>query len=213
MSNSGELTINNPAIGETVTDGTIMWTVSKDLSLSGGIIKGQFYTANSYDFVDIMAGPKGTYSGASLHLLGKDFGKGYDGFFQLSAIDSPINIIKLEGGPDRSLTWANNDLAGSAIAAKNLATNGYIKYASELLIQWGRLFIPVNTNNANNILPISFNSKAIGVGNIAYVDGNESSTVRAINIDVLFNNKTIKTVLESVEHTGDVYVNYITIGY
>ena len=77
MSNSGELTINNPTIGGTVTDGTVVWTVSKDLSLSGGIIKGQFYTSNSYDFVDIMAGPKGTYSGASLHLLGKDFGKGY----------------------------------------------------------------------------------------------------------------------------------------
>ena len=136
MSNSGELTINNPTIGGTVTDGTVMWTVSKDLSLSGGIIKGQFYTANSYDFVDIMAGPKGTYSGASLHLLGKDFGKSYDGFFQLSAIDSPTNIIKLEGGPDKSLTWANNDLAGSAIIAKSLGTNGYIKYASGLIVQW-----------------------------------------------------------------------------
>ena len=136
------------------------------------------------------------------------------GGFDLSTdLGNNIGNYKLKGRTNGSLTWNNNDLAGAAIAVKNLATNGYIKYASELLIQWGRIFIPVNTNNANNILPISFNSKAIGVGNIAYVDGNESSTVRAINIDVLFNNKTIKTVLESVEHTGDVYVNYITIGY
>ena len=148
-------------------------------------------------------------------MLGKDFGHSYDGFFQLSAIDSPTNIIKLEGGPDGSLTWANNDLAGSAIQKKSFGTNNsYIVYASKLIIQWGRIFIPVNTNSAISTLPISFNSMVVSVGNVNYVDNSISATVRAVNINVPANDMSfVKTVLESVEAAGDVYVNYIAIGY
>lgn len=36
-----------------------------------------------------------------------------------------------------TLKHENNDLAGSAIVAESLGTNGYIKYASGLIIQWG----------------------------------------------------------------------------
>lgn len=49
------------------------------------------------------------------------------------------NYLPLTGGAltGNALTWNGNDLAGSAIVAKSLVPNGYIKYASGLLFQWG----------------------------------------------------------------------------
>ena len=48
------------------------------------------------------------------------------------------NYLPLTGGAlaGNSLTWNNNDIAGSAIVAKSLGDNGYVKYASGLIIQW-----------------------------------------------------------------------------
>lgn len=43
------------------------------------------------------------------------------------------------GFSDGRLLWNDNDLAGSAIVAKSLDANGYIKYASGLIMQWGKL--------------------------------------------------------------------------
>ena len=57
------------------------------------------------------------------------------GNFYLCARNS-TEIIKLEGKPNKSLTWNNNDLAGTAIVSKTLAVNGYIQFASGLMIQW-----------------------------------------------------------------------------
>jgi hypothetical protein len=54
-----------------------------------------------------------------------------------------------------ALTFNGNDLAGSAIVAQSLGKNGYIKYASGLIMQWGG----VNVSNKNDIsisYPISF---------------------------------------------------------
>ena len=40
------------------------------------------------------------------------------------------------GYSDGTLTWNDNDLAGNAIVEKLITTNGYIKYANGLIIQW-----------------------------------------------------------------------------
>jgi hypothetical protein len=78
MTSSSDLTINSPSIGGTVSDGTVVWTVNRDLPLIGG----------------------GALTGTNL-------------------------------------TWNANDLGGSAIVAKSIGTNGYVKYASGLIVQWG----------------------------------------------------------------------------
>lgn len=54
-----------------------------------------------------------------------------------------------------TLKHGNNDLAGSAIVAKSLGTNGYIKFASGLTIQWGRL---EGTTLQTITMPITFHA-------------------------------------------------------
>ena len=49
-----------------------------------------------------------------------------------------------------------NDLAGSAIVAKSLDASGYVKYASGLIIQWGRFFSTTSRNGSTVNYPISF---------------------------------------------------------
>ena len=44
--------------------------------------------------------------------------------------------MELVGYSDGTLKWNNNDLAGNAIIEKLITTNGYIKYANGLIIQW-----------------------------------------------------------------------------
>jgi hypothetical protein len=51
-----------------------------------------------------------------------------------------------------SLKWNANDLGGSAIVAKSLGANGYIKYASGLIIQWGGISI-----NGEGVLTLNVN--------------------------------------------------------
>ena len=163
----------------------------------------------------ITGGPDESAAGR-LALFDKDVVGSLSGAFYLNSYNKDTNArYFLTGTNDGALTWNGHDLAGSAIQEKSFGTNnGYIVYASKLIIQWGRIFIPVNTNSAISTLPISFNSMVVSVGNVNYVDNSISATVRAININVSVNNMSfVKAVLESVEAAGDVYVNYIAIGY
>lgn len=88
-------------------------------------------------------GGQGAYVGGYLQLFSKN-NQALPGGFQLSAINDTEggghNIDTLRGEPDGSLTWIINgtltDLAGSAIVGKSVNENGYITYASGLIIQW-----------------------------------------------------------------------------
>ena len=79
------------------------------------------------------------------------------------------NYLPLAGGAltGNALTWNGNDLAGSAIVAKSLKPNGYIKYASGLVIQWGAYYFPLSAQIAKGELecmfPISFSKKTLNV--------------------------------------------------
>ena len=57
-----------------------------------------------------------------------------------------------------TLKHGGNDLAGSAIVAKSIGEwgIGYIKYASGLIIQWGRFFSSTSPNGSTVNYPISF---------------------------------------------------------
>ena len=145
---SGDLSISSPSIGGTVSDGTMVWTVSSDLRLSGGTMTGPLTLTNTNDSLTINGSTIqngvdtrsfSIYStGAYLGLFPKNYRSNTDkGAFILGANDGNNINYALMGRIDGSLNWHGNDLAGSAIVAKSIGTNGYIKYASVLILQWG----------------------------------------------------------------------------
>ena len=148
--------IPTSTIGNTISDGTVIWTIMKNLSMNGGKVPNGFVITNkSNTGVEIHSGSV-YYNGAHLALYGKD-GYIYDdiGKFKLCAANGDDFYTKrLIGSTDGSLIWNFNDLAGAAIQVKSLGTNSYIKYASGLIVQWG-----ANTlaeTNATITFPISF---------------------------------------------------------
>ena len=137
-SGSSELTISSPSIGGTVSDGTVVWTVMKNLPLSGGAMIGNNILKTSDNSELLIGGASAWYNGAHIILKGKDINEENKGVFTLVAALSQNNTKLLQGHPDGRLSWANNDLAGSAIVAKSINKNGYIEFASGLIIQWFR---------------------------------------------------------------------------
>ena len=83
----------------------------------------------------ILCGGSSLYNGAHLELYGKDFSAA-NGAFKLTTIRADGGSINLFGNGSGGLWWMGNDLAGAAIVAKNLAENGYIKFANGLILQW-----------------------------------------------------------------------------
>jgi len=155
-SGSGDLSISSPSIGGTVSDGTVTWKISKDLSLSGGDMIGRIIgrSVNNSDLYIMGGNTSGGITGATLVLAGKDRTADSGDFF-LQAYNKETSTIKqLHGMGTGELGWAGNDLAGSAIVAKSLGANGYIKYASGLILQWGEENVVQNTLQKIN-LPIT----------------------------------------------------------
>ena len=132
---SGALTIGTTTMGTTVSDGTVTWTISKDLSVFGGQLLGIGIQRNVNDSFLRLNGGINSGSGAFLQLNGKDEPTN-PCMFDLMAADGVSTTTRLRGFPNGNLTWNGNDLAGSAIVAKSLSANGYIKYASGLIIAW-----------------------------------------------------------------------------
>ena len=124
----------------------------------------------------------GTDSGdcGSLSLIGKDVNSDYAGGFFLSCgKDSPETYKYLIGLPNGHLSWGSgypgNDLAGSAIVAKSLGTNGYIKYAGGLIMQWGE-WSTTNGASQNIDYPISFASKVFFAAAEVFDNGTPSQS-------------------------------------
>lgn len=155
ITGSGALTISGTGIGTTVTDGTVVWMISKSLSVMGEAMHGTTINRNVNTSNLQLIGGHEAANGAGLTLYGSDWGDSSDGAFNLKAVKSS-NSYNLKGFPNGNLQWEGNDLAGSAIVAKSLGQNGYIKYASGLIMQWGRILIA--TSSTQITLPVSFSN-------------------------------------------------------
>ena len=182
------------------------------LPISGGIMTN----SSGFNYTQIttndngglvLRGGTGYRKGALLALFGKDNTNA--GRFMLSA-DNGTNVVDLIGQADASLIWAGNDLGGSAIVAKSLTGNGYIKYASGLIMQWGRIVLNANVTTNTETLPLSFSTIASIVGSVNYTGG--TSQVRAVNINI-HGNSSVTAVMNSGISDGAVSVLYIAIGY
>lgn len=96
-----------------------------------------------------------------------------------------------------TLKHGGNDLAGSAIVAKLLAQNGYIKYANGLLIQWGRLILISGTASAGTTAEITFPLSFYNEYSYAFMamPAINSGAINITTVDKMGNNKiTIKTL-------------------
>jgi hypothetical protein len=119
----------------------------------------------------------GTSSSGNLTISSPSIGGTVSDGTVVWTINSSLHLIGGGALTGSALTINGNDIAGSAIVAKSLGTNGYIKYASGLILQWGQASIET-ANTATRIeLPINFsaNDKYSVVANV--LRGNGSNTV------------------------------------
>ena len=130
-SSSSDLAISSLSIGSTVTDGTVVWTVRIPFNTNGGPLTGTIINRINDDGLLILSGENSLSLGTKLEL----YGRNATPRFNLQAADRTTGV-SLIGKPDKTLTWDGNDLGGAAIVAQNLVSNGYIKFACGLLIQW-----------------------------------------------------------------------------
>lgn len=161
ISDSGDLTISSIAVGGTVTDGTVVWTIQRS------------YIVKNYSFVaSLNFGTSGkskiTMCGSHPNTEGKpptDYAN------VLSFWEEDIGNYQIACGSngDTYTRTYNTTLASwfswrqqEAIVAKSLGANGYIKYASGLIVQWGDGAY-IGTSKTNVIFPISFTQQDYSV--------------------------------------------------
>ena len=203
-SGSGTLTITSPAIGNTITDGDVTWKIGMPLSLNGGIMTGSILHTGS-EWFNIYGGQSSSVPSGIIQ-LGSATSNGRINFISKSA-DSTAEFLMY---PDGTLKHNNNDLAGSAIVAKLLGQNGYVKYASGLIAQWG-MGTFLNGNNSCEIsFPISFTSS-----NVSVIANGAQSVPFAISVDdaTLISSNNSKVTLYRDDTNIDRRIRWFAIGY
>lgn len=173
------------------------------LPLTGGVFKGESIIRNVDDDRLMLFGGASFDKGALLQLHGVDFSGNDNGAFLMYTGKVNDNRGLLRGTPDGGLTWNYKDLGSSAIVAKSMGTNGYVKYASGLIIQWG--YNSTSSKTKTVTLPIAF------------ADGNQIYRPQITAIDKnnsfwLIDNSRTKTSF-TVNSEIDGYFNWLAIGY
>ena len=177
---SGELTITSPTVGGTVSDGTVTWTVRKNAStqdltaylpLSGGAMTGEAIRRNINNQLLRLLGATGWAHGGFVELYGEDYASdpSLAGKFVLGA-QANNEGSRLFGSPAGVLTWNGNSLDKSAVVAESLGTNGYRKYASGLIEQWGRISCESGTDQIIFSFPIMFPTAVSSILAVQYSD-------------------------------------------
>jgi len=197
--------------GQTITDGTVVWTVRKCFPTSGGTMNGnitmpsngRIFMADNTSTLQLWAGPQ-HYTGGSLLLKGRSASENA-GMTSLRAYLDESNDSILNCYPDGRLTWDTNDLGGSAIVAKLLSGNGYVKRASGEIIQWGRE--DSVTMSGTITYPISFKNTIRVVATI-FCDGTAASGVVSIS---QFTTTNFTWHLTSSSHMRGIV--WVAIGY
>ena len=191
---SGNLTVN----------GTINGTAS-----SAGVNIGNFNITqniiqkNSSDSYLELKGDIDDSTGARLILFSTGYSADSNRSGSFELISKSINSqYRLQGRPDGTLYWNGNDLAGSAIVAKSLGTNGYIKYASGLIMQWGRALIAISSTQIT--FPVSFSNTNYIIICTPYRESGEMPVVvtRDYATGLCYGQASIET-----------YIRWLAIGY
>lgn len=184
------------------------------LPLAGGAMTGAITapSANAMHSGDdsseiTLWGGAGIYSGGSMVLYGRTRTDGFKGVAQLRAMieGASKNLLCY---PDGRMTWGENDLAGSAIVAKNLSPNGYVKRASGEIIQWGTTGVPRNATEVTVSFPISFSTSYRIV-----VTSNFNGHPTAVDIDDNGTTLQTKKIVIGTPYDSVCAIHWIAIGY
>ena len=106
-----------------------------------------------------------------------------------------------------TLKHGNNDLAGAAIVAKSLNENGYIKYASGLIIQWG--YALMNGNTAGVTANVTFNTSFSSVNNTVMLSEKTSNR----KVEYWLSSNSTKTGFQiTANNPNGTYINWLAIG-
>ena len=183
---SSDLVINNPTIGSTVSDGTVMWMMKPILKAVGSNSYKDFELININDDSRLcIFGGAGGVNGGAVRLFGQAHLK-HPSESQLVASDNTNGIheayltIKSDGTmifwPTAGQNTVNWDLASSAIVEKSFGASGYIMYASGLIMQW--ILKAINSSDKfNNVdFPIYFPTKVINISAINTFNAGGSQT-------------------------------------
>ena len=156
--------------GDLTVAGTVKNTVTSTNWTSGYIfqpLEGIILVRGVSDDISFAFYSGSTYrKGGSLYLRSINRGtdiSGIDisGTFALEASNRDGNNSLLEGFPNGTLRWNNTNLAEAAIVSKSLGENGYIKYASGLIVQWGVKLVESGVTNTYLAFPISFINECV----------------------------------------------------
>lgn len=176
--------------------------LSNYLPLTGGSMTGGSITRNIDNHTLNFYGGTGYGKGAYLALRGKD---NNNGEFEL-VCDNGITKKELVGSVINGLLWAGNDLGGSAIVAKSFDSNGYIQYASKLIIQWGVKLVESSVTSTYLAFPISFINKCVTcIGSEATDDIPNQNGLLIWNYS--------KNGCQLITQKPKVYVHWFVIGY
>lgn len=137
------------------------WLKENYLPLSGGAVSGTIRQKVDNSCVVLWGGSQ-ERTGAKLLIFGNE-NEVNPGNFYVNTGYVDGEHCELIAKPNGDLTFNHNypgggiktDLAGGAIVAKSLAANGYVKYASGLIIAWytssGSLPITIGTKLYDNV--------------------------------------------------------------
>lgn len=153
---SGDLTIASPSLGGTVSDGTAVWRFTSKIDFitatpSGGDCNtleqtGIYQITPSFSNAPIQGNSVDNYGTV---LVNNDNGVIVQYFMSGRNVWSRYYL-------ESNGTWSAWQQQ-EAIVSKSLGTNGYIKYASGLIVQWGK--VSTTTSGATVSFPISFSAE------------------------------------------------------
>ena len=174
--NNSSLTISNTTIGTTVSDGSVTWTM-KNISLYKGDFYGDMNTlVNEGTYI---VGNSSTNSpeakwGQVLVMHDSDF------VTQIFVSSEGKTYMRRasQHGTGQWLSWQQQE----AIVAKTLGTSGYIKYASDLIIQWGTFWVNNDQTTGTIEFPISFTQYLHSVMFAPQYDGLIKMSTRASSL-------------------------------
>lgn len=219
---SGALTITSPTVGGTVSDGTVTWTIRKNAStqdltgylpLSGGQLSGYIY-GDSGKPLYFKAAPQAD-GGPSLALYGLDIQESQPiiGGFEIIAMGKDRTTTKsLLGYNNGNLTWCGNSIDKSAVVAESLGANGYRKYASGLIVQWGATkadtFEAYNGNYYKNV-PLNITIPTVCV----YVAASVNSFKELHKATAYCGDSSVSEITITCNTNGTYVVFWYVIGY
>jgi hypothetical protein len=214
-SSSGELVISSPRIGDTMTDGTIVWTVNAQQNVLHQVWgqkgdfnqltqEGVYYLGNAdnapFSNVD---GRWTCIVSTSKSSTGVFWGYVSQIAIQMDMNRLPFTIWGRANAGNGWSAWVQQE----AIAAKSLGINGYIKYSSGLIMQWGHA-----EKSSGITWGTTFNMNVSFVSDYIVTGCNSTGTTGSINVNKN-NLSSFITYVDSNIQTPITALNWFAIGY